>query len=201
MATPMKRERVGAAYGAKPTGVAIGSDHAGLELKNKIIAYLREAYPKVDVRDCGTFTEDRVDYPDIAREVCTSVQAAAPFNRGIILDGAGIASGIAANKFTGIRCGVVHDHFSTSMGRKHNDVNVIALGGKTLGIEAAKEIVDVFMKCDFEGDRHLPRLAKLEAIEDSQASRGGHRSERDLFGARPSAGGRASIASPFKLPN
>ena len=202
-----KRDRQGPAYGAAPSGVAIGSDHAGLELKKKIIAHLREKYPKVEVRDCGTYTEDRVDYPDIAREVCTCVQAAAPFNRGILLDGAGVASGIAANKFNGIRCGTVHDHFSTCMGRKHNDVNVISLGGKTLGIEAAKEIVDVFMTCDFEGDRHLPRLAKLEAIEDQQAGSGGSRgprSERELFGAggsRASVGARASVASPFKLPN
>ena len=162
----IKRDR-GTAYGAVATGVAVGSDHAGFGLKNQIIAYIKATYPALQVRDCGAYSEDRVDYPDIAREVCTSVLAGGAINRGIILDGAGVASGIAANKFNGIRCGVVHDHFSTSMGRKHNDVNMIALGGKTLGIEAAKEIVDVFLKCEFEGERHVPRLEKLEAIETS----------------------------------
>jgi ribose 5-phosphate isomerase B len=203
MSTP-KRDRA-AAYGAAPTGVAIGSDHAGFELKGKIIAYLKAQYPNVPVRDCGAFSEDRVDYPDVAKEVCQAVLANSPYNRGILLDGAGVASGIAANKFNGIRCGVVHDHFSTSMGRKHNDVNVIALGGKTLGIEAAKEIVDVFMKCEFEGERHIPRLTKLAEIEDTQGvSRGGGYRSEVLF-ADMNGGGRrstnAAINSPFKLPN
>ncbi len=163
----VRRERE-PTYGAAATGVAVGSDHAGFALKNQIIAYIKEAYPALQVRDCGTFNEERVDYPDVARNVCDVVLSGGQINRGILLDGAGVASGIAANKFNGIRCGVVHDHFSASMGRKHNDVNVIALGGKTLGIEAAKEIVDVFLKCAFEGDRHIPRLNKLEALERSQ---------------------------------
>lgn len=182
-------------YGQKPLAIAIGSDHAGFALKQQIIAYVRAAYPDCPIEDCGAFSEDRVDYPDICRAVCTRIQAAA-VNRGILLDGAGVASGIAANKFCGIRAGVVHDHFSTSMARKHNDANVICLGGKTLGIEAAKEIVDVFLKSEFEGERHVPRLLKLEAIEASQHSGG----SATAIGRPSGSSGSGSVTSPFRLP-
>lgn len=192
-----KRHRTESAYnyGARPNGIAIGSDHAGLGLKKEIIKFLQTRFPDLPVKDCGTYTEDRVDYPDIARSVCSLVQSG-ECNRGILLDGAGVASGIAANKFNGVRCAVVHDHFSISMGRKHNDCNVVSLGGKTLGIEAAKEILEVFITCDFEGDRHIPRLQKLEAIESEGGSRGGRSS---VVVRRTST--NPAAASPFKLPN
>ena len=162
-------KRVRTEYGASCDTIIIGSDHAGYALKTQIIDYLKKgaAYKDrlVTIVDVGTTSEsNRVDYPDMAEAVCTKVLQI-PTARGILLDGAGIASGIAANKFTGIRAAVVHDHFSISMGRKHNDCNVACLGGKTIGIEAAKEILDVFILCPFEGERHLPRLAKLEALE------------------------------------
>jgi ribose 5-phosphate isomerase B len=194
-------------YGQAAKGIAIGSDHAGFGLKKLVMAHIRDKYPALPVIDCGAYSEDRVDYPDIAAAVCKSVLSGAsptPCNRGILLDGAGVASGIAANKFNGIRAGVVHDHFSTSMGRKHNDVNVVCFGGKTLGIEAAKEIVDVFLTCEFEGDRHLPRLGKLEAIESSQGGGGGGAASfaspvRSSTPPRFSTGRPSHAASPFKL--
>jgi ribose 5-phosphate isomerase B len=187
-----KRERQ---YGAPCRAIAFGSDHAGFGLKRQIMEHVKAAYPGITIRDFGTDSEsNRVDYPDIAGAVCGAIQSGA-FDRGVLLDGAGVASGIAANKFAGIRAAVVHDHFSVSMGRKHNDCNVIALGGKTLGIEAAKEIVDVFIKCEFEGDRHIPRLKKLERIEEASAD-----AACEVAVQRSSVGGVTLLASPFKLP-
>lgn len=180
-------------YGSPCSSIAFGSDHAGYALKRQLMDYVKATYKDISIRDFGTDSEsNRVDYPDIAGAVCKSMQSGA-FARGVLLDGAGVASGIAANKFDGIRAAVVHDHFSISMGRKHNDCNVICLGGKTLGIEAAKEIIDVFIKCEFEGDRHIPRLKKLEQIEEGAAL------ECAAAQGRQSAG-PASVASPFKLP-
>lgn len=186
-------------YGAPCKAIAFGSDHAGFSLKKQLMEYVKTAYPTITMRDFGTDSEsNRVDYPDIAGAVCGAMQSGA-FDRGVLLDGAGVASGIAANKFPGIRAAVVHDHFSISMGRKHNDCNAICLGGKTLGIEAAKEIIDVFIKCEFEGDRHIPRLKKLEQIEDASLS-----GVDSLVSQRGSVGGlgrtSTSAASPFKLP-
>lgn len=197
-----KRRRLEGAYGLPCRAIAIGSDHAGFGLKKQIIAYINEKYQgKVSVKDWGTTSEEaRVDYPDIAGEVCGSIIEGTA-DRGILLDGAGVASGIAANKFNGIRAGVVHDHFSVSMARKHNDANVICLGGKTLGIEAAKEIVDVFVTCEFEGERHVPRLKKLEAVERSQAFSASCAPEGGANGSGATPGRRSgALASPFKLP-
>lgn len=193
----LKRRRLEApSYGLGCKSIAIGSDHAGFALKKQIIAYINEKYAnKIIVKDFGTTGEDvRVDYPDVASDVCGSI-VSGMFDRGILLDGAGVASGIAANKFNGIRAGVVHDHFSVSMGRKHNDVNVICLGGKTLGIEAAKEIIDVFVNCEFEGERHIPRLQKLESIERAQAAQATGAAASFTSPRRSST----AATSPFKL--
>ena len=182
----MKRARNGEPFGHPCDSIAIGSDHGGFELKKKIVDYINEKYKSkgISIRDVGTTSEEnKADYPDICGAVCSLLQKG-EVSRGILLDGAGVASGIAANKFIGIRCAVVHDHFSISMGRKHNDCNVMSLGGKSLGIEAAKEIVDVFISCEFEGDRHIPRLNKICSIE----SKGGRN------------GGDENIASPLKSP-
>ena len=192
-----KRRRLERSFGGKCGSIAIGSDHGGFALKQQIIAYIKDKYKQVAIRDFGTSSEEnKVDYPDIASAVCESILDGG-FDRGILLDGAGVASGIAANKFHGIRCGVVHDHFSVSMGRKHNDVNVISLGGKSLGIEAAKEIIDVFVTCEFEGDRHVPRLQKIERIEDRYAGSGSSVISGSI---RRSSGGSAATQSPYKLP-
>lgn len=188
----MKRSRV--EYGQSCDTIFIGSDHAGYNLKAEIITFLTKAAPYkeklVNVVDMGTTSEtDRVDYPDVAEAVCGKVLQV-PTARGILLDGAGIASGIAANKIAGIRAAVAHDHFSISMGRKHNDCNVVCLGGKTIGIEAAKEILDVFIQCPFEGERHLPRLAKLESLEQTIS----------VPSSTTKAGAVSSPHSPFRLP-
>lgn len=189
-------------YGGPCRSIAFGSDHAGFGLKKQLMEYVRSTYKDIVIQDFGTDSEaNRVDYPDIAQAVCGAIQSGT-FTRGVLLDGAGVASGIAANKFNGIRAAVVHDHFSISMGRKHNDCNVICLGGKTLGIEAAKEILDVFVKCEFEGDRHIPRLKKLERIESGE--RAVPVSQSITLAATSSVGrtstGAVCVASPFKLP-
>jgi ribose 5-phosphate isomerase B len=178
-----KRSREGEEYGRECRSIAFGSDHAGVGLKKLLMEHCKSAHPAIQIQDFGTYSEEhRVDYPDIASAVCGQIQSGR-FTSGVLLDGAGVASGIAANKLRGIRAAVVHDHFSVSMGRKHNDCNVICLGGKTIGIEAAKEILDVFITCKFEGERHLPRLRKLEALE-----------------RHPECAVDSTAASPFKLP-
>ena len=200
-----KRPRDSDSYGQPCKSVVFGSDHAGYGLKKQLMDYMKESYKTISIHDVGTTSEaNRVDYPDIAEAACSLVQRGS-YSRAVLLDGAGVASGMAANKMRGIRAAVVHDHFSISMGRKHNDCNVICLGGKTLGIEAAKEILDVFIKCEFEGERHLPRLAKLVALGESQFAQGetlsSPRSVR--FSLSATEEGRSSssvVGSPFKLP-
>ena len=180
-------------YGQPCRAIAIGADHGGFALKKQIIEYLRGKYPSISVTDCGCFSEDRVDYPDVCAAACRTLQERT-VDRAILLDGAGVASGIACNKHVGIRAGVVHDHFSACMARMHSDCNVCCMGGKTLGIEAAKEIVDVFINAKFEGEKRVPTLAKIEAIEASQLS-----SYSTSYDSRRSVGG-VHAASPYKLP-
>lgn len=182
-------------YGLPCRSIAFGCDHGGFGLKQQIVEYLTSKYPNVTITDCGCFNESRVDYPDLVAAACRLVQDKM-VDRAILLDGAGVASGVAANKFNGIRAGVVHDHFSATMARLHTDCNVFCLGGKTMGIELAKEIVDVFVTAKFEGERHLPRLAKVEAIETSQSVNCA--ADSLAMSSRGVKGG--DIASPFKLP-
>jgi ribose 5-phosphate isomerase B len=183
------------------TSIAFGSDHAGCALKQQLMAHVRSAYPRIAIHDFGTESEEkRADYPDIAAAVCGSMLDGS-FARGVLLDGAGVASGIAANKFRGIRAGVVHDHFSASMARKHNDANVFCLGGKTLGLEAAKEVIDVFINCEFEGERHIPRLRKLKSLEEGPSGLGSGSPRRPQHRVELPSGGPAAPAmkSPYKL--
>ena len=184
-------------YGQPCRSIAIGSDHGGFALKQQLVEHLKAKHPNISVTDVGCFNEQRVDYPDIAAAASKLVQDKM-VDRAIILDGVGVASSIVANKHNGIRAAVVHDHFSASMSRLHSDCNVFCLGGQVLGPLLAKEIVDIFIKTQFEGDRHIPRLEKVEAIETSQSAAVGSVMLRRSVGA---GGGAANgSASPYKLP-
>lgn len=153
---------------ASPLLVFLGSDHAGYQFKEQIKSWLRElGYRHEDV---GTFSEAPVDYPDIAELVAQKV-AAKPELRGIIIDGAGIGSAIAANKVPGVRAAACFDPYTTRNSREHNNTNVLCLGSRNLGIDVAREIVKIWLATGFGGGRHLRRVEKITALE--QKYRGG----------------------------
>lgn len=148
--------------------VALGCDHAGFLLKEAVLEALRDA--GVDVRDMGTFSEESVDYPDVAERVARAV-AAGEVERGILLCGTGIGVSIAANKVPGVRAALCHDTFSARMSRAHNDANVLAMGSRVVGAGLAREIVKAWLDGTFEGGRHAARVEKLKQLEgkDGQA--------------------------------
>lgn len=140
--------------------VALGTDHAGYLLKEIIKKHLFDK--GIDVIDEGTFSEETVDYPAIIRRACTvALEQQCP---GIVFGGSGIGESIAANKVRGIRaarCCTVEDAILT---RQHNDANVLSLGGRMLDPELAKKMVDAFLDTEFEGGRHVARIADLETM-------------------------------------
>lgn len=143
--------------------IAISSDHGGNKLRKEIIDLLTEL--GISYEDFGPQTDDSVDYPDYARPVAEGVQSG-EFDRGILICGTGIGISIAANKFKGIRCALVHDVFSAKATRCHNDSNVLAMGERVIGPGLAREIVATWLNTDFEGGRHTNRVAKITAIEE-----------------------------------
>lgn len=149
--------------------VAIGSDHAGLDLKQEIIALLRELGH--DYVDYGTETPQSVDYPDFGEKVADAVSAGA-LERGILICGTGIGMSIVANKFPRIRASLCNDLFSARMSRLHNDANILVLGGRIIGKDLAHEIVRTWMTTPFEGGRHENRLKKIRLIEERMSAKG-----------------------------
>ena len=143
--------------------IAIGADHGGYAMKEQIKAYLDEK--NIEYKDFGTYSEESVDYPDYAAKVCTAI-ISKECNIGILICGTGVGIGIAANKFKGIRCAICSEPYSAKMSRVHNDANVISFGGRVIGIETAKEIVDAFLSNDFEGGRHEKRVLKIKELEN-----------------------------------
>jgi ribose 5-phosphate isomerase B len=142
--------------------VAIGADHGGYALKEQIKTYLRDLGYRF--QDFGTFSESPVDYPDIAEAVATEVANGNAW-RGIVIDGAGIGSAMAANKIPGVRAANCHDPYTARNSREHNNANVLTLGSRNLGIDIVKEIVQVWLATGFGGGRHLRRVEKIEAVE------------------------------------
>ena len=142
--------------------IAISSDHGGNNLRKEIMALLDEL--QITYEDFGPKTNDSVDYPDYARPVAEKV-ATGEFDRGILICGTGIGISIAANKFKGIRCALVHDVFSAKATRCHNDSNVLAMGERVIGPGLAREIVMTWLNTDFEGGRHTARIQKITEIE------------------------------------
>lgn len=142
--------------------VAIGSDHAGLDLKKDVVSLLRDLGH--ECADYGTDTPQSVDYPDFGEKVAQAV-AGGKAERGILICGTGIGMSIVANKFRNIRAALCNDLFSAKMSRLHNDANILVLGGRIIGKDLAKEIVGTWMKTEFESGRHLNRLKKISLIE------------------------------------
>lgn len=142
--------------------IAISSDHGGNQLRREITQLLSER--GVEFEDFGPSTDDSVDYPDFASQVCQGV-AEGKFDRGILICGTGIGMSIAANKVKGIRCALVHDLFSAKATREHNDTNVLAMGERVIGPGLAREIVATWLDTSFEGGRHERRISKLMDLE------------------------------------
>jgi ribose 5-phosphate isomerase B len=142
--------------------VAVGADHGGFGLKERIAAELRGR--GLIVRDCGTDSTEAVDYPDFAHAVARLV-ASGEARVGIVVDGAGIGSCMAANKVPGVRAATCWDVSSARNSREHNHANVLALGGGLLGLRLALEIVDTWLSTPWGGDRHARRVAKITEIE------------------------------------
>lgn len=146
--------------------IYIGSDHAGFQLKDALQAHVKAQGH--NVVDLGTFSDvNKVDYPDIAREVAEKVRDNKG-SLGVLICGTGIGVAIAANKMNGIRAANVHDTTEARYARLHNDANVVTVGQRTTGVETAKDIVDTFLSTAFEGGRHEARVAKIKAIEDEE---------------------------------
>ena len=142
--------------------LAIGCDHAALELKNNVIIYLKEN--KYDVIDVGTYTEESTSYPIYAHKVCEEVQNI-NVDYGILICGTGIGMSIAANKHKGIRAVACSDAFSAKASKQHNDSNVLCFGARVVGKGLAFEIVDAFLNSKYEGGRHQKRVDMLIELD------------------------------------
>lgn len=144
----------------RPLRIAVGADHAGVDLKDLLAEHL-------DARGCvvvdlGTYGHERVDYPDYGFAVGRAV-ADGSVDLGVAVCGSGIGIGIAANKVAGVRAATVHDETSARLARQHNDANVLCLGERLVGEEVAKAALDAWLDASFEGGRHAGRVAKLDA--------------------------------------
>lgn len=141
--------------------VIIGCDHAAYTLKERIKAFLDEL--NIPVEDTGAHSEASVDYPDFGARVASRVSSG-EFGRGILLCGTGIGMSMVANRFPHVRAALCHDLFGASMSRRHNDANILVLGGRVTGDILALEIVKTWLETPFEGGRHQTRLDKFDGI-------------------------------------
>jgi ribose 5-phosphate isomerase B len=148
--------------------IVIGSDHTGVKTKKTVIDFLKSK--SYEVLDIGTYSEESVDYPDIALQVAVRV-VNKEYDFGIILDATGIPSAITANKIPGIRAATCYNEFSAKSSREHNDANILVIGAKAIGEETIKSIVNVWLTSEFLGDRHQRRLDKIKSIEEKYSKR------------------------------
>lgn len=141
-----------------PVRIAIASDHAAVEMKAQLVAWLREAGH--EVADLGPEGVDSVDYPDFGYKLARTIADGAA-DRGIVLCGSGIGISIAVNRNPACRCALVNEPLSARLAREHNDANVLAMGARLVGVEMAKACIGAFLATDFGGDRHQRRVDKL----------------------------------------
>ena len=166
--------------------IALGADHGGFRLKETLKPLL--ASMRLETRDVGVFDEQPADYPDIALKVAELV-ARGEARRGVIIDGAGIGSSIAANKVSGIRAALCYDKASARNSREHNDSNILTLGARLLTVSQAEDVVRTWLETGFAGGRHAARVEKITRIE-AQYARG------EVRDAGKSAGGQAGVPAP-----
>ena len=142
--------------------IAIGSDHAGFELKEEIKKHLSRK--RTDYKDFGTYNEESCDYSDYAEKVGAAV-ASGKYDLGVLVCGAGIGMSIAANKVRGIYAALVDNTYSAEMAKMHNNANVLVMPGRLIGKELGKQILEIFMEKEYEGGRHEKRLSKVRDVE------------------------------------
>jgi ribose 5-phosphate isomerase B len=147
--------------------IVIGSDHAGYEMKEKIVDAVKKF--GYEVTDVGTHEPDKPDdYPDFAQLVAQKIQAEEA-DRGIVICGSGVGVSVAANKFKGIRAAVCHDHYSAHQGVEHDDMNVLVLGARIVDLQVALDLSEAFLTARFSNEeRHVRRLNKVKEIENEE---------------------------------
>lgn len=151
--------------------IVIGSDHAGFELKSTIVSYIQDLGHQII--DVGTNNAEPVDYPEYAEAVGKAILEERA-DRGIMICGSGVGASIAVNKLPGIRAGLCHDTYSAHQGVEHDNINVLIMGARVIGIETARELVRAYIGAEFtKEERHLRRLDKLSKLEEKY--RGKHR--------------------------
>lgn len=143
--------------------IALGCDHGGFAIKEAIKKYLDES--GIEYNDFGTYSEESVDYPVYAKKVADAV-ASGECEKGVLCCGTGIGISIAANKVKGIRAAVVTNEFCAEMTRRHNDANIIAMGGRVISEEQAVKFTKIFIETPFDGDRHVKRVQMITDIEN-----------------------------------
>jgi ribose 5-phosphate isomerase B len=149
--------------------IALGSDHAGFELKEDLRAYL--AGLNIDALDLGAYSQEAVDYPDVASRVAEKV-VRGEVEKGLLICGTGIGMSIVANRFPGVRAALCHDSFTARVSREHNDANILVLGGRMIGKGLARELLKVWLETEFQGGRHQRRLDKITALEEKVGKQG-----------------------------
>jgi ribose 5-phosphate isomerase B len=142
--------------------IIIGSDHAGFTLKEACKDFLMKS-DEYQVTDVGVFSPESYDYAKIAHKVARAV-ASGRFSRGILICGSGIGMSMVANRYKGVRAALCHEHYSARLSRLHNDANILAMGERVVGIGPALEILDVFLKTQFEGGRHRARVDQIDEL-------------------------------------
>jgi len=144
------------------TPIIIGSDHAAYQLKEKVKVWLAEQHG-IEVEDAGTHSEVSVDYPDFGIKVAQAVSTG-KFERGVLICGTGIGMSMVANRLPGVRAALCNDLFSAVMSRRHNNANILVMGGRVIGDVLAMEIVDAWIETPFDGGRHQSRIEKFDRI-------------------------------------
>jgi ribose 5-phosphate isomerase B len=142
--------------------IAVGCDHRGVHVKQKVVELLAKLTH--EVTDVGVDSQESVDYPDIAAEVGRRVSCGQA-DRGILICGTGIGMCIAANKFPGVRAAPCHDDVTAEMSRRHNDLNVLCLSADLLGAKLIDRMIEIWLATEFEGGRHARRVGKISDIE------------------------------------
>jgi RpiB/LacA/LacB family sugar-phosphate isomerase len=144
--------------------IVVGSDHAGFQLKNDMASLLKSLGH--DVLDVGAYDEKPSDYPDFAEAVACAVLDGRA-ERGVLICGSGVGASVAANKLVGIRAGMCHDTYSAHQGVEHDNINILVMGSRVVGVKLAEDLVKAFLGAQFtQEERHMRRLAKVRALEE-----------------------------------
>lgn len=146
--------------------IAIGSDHAGVDLKKEVIA-LAESLGH-SILDCGPDSSASVDYPDFGAKVASMVSEGR-VDRGILICGTGVGMSMVANRFSNVRAALCNDLFTAKMSRLHNDANILAMGSRVIGLGLAAEIVKTWLSTSFEGGRHAARIGKISCLDTKKS--------------------------------